>query len=109
MAKIIKLICIVLCFSFVLIKGFEAYSVSAQTADVRIALLQDADEFSLSVRGRYRIINGKNNAVIFEGRALRKTRVRAVKNGIQIAETVYPYKHLKFLSQNDVTIVINNK
>ena len=71
---------------------------------IRVAVVQKADNVVLSIRGKYKLVNQKTNGLLTSGRALRNSRVQAVPNGIHIGQQFYPCPRLRILAQKDVMI-----
>jgi len=81
----------------------------SQNAMVRVAIVKDANTISLSVRGKYKIIDPKTNKELASGKRLRKSEVTATPNGIMIADHIYFVDRLRILVKRDVSIYTEKK
>ena len=79
-------------------------TVIGQTHKVRIAILKDVSAVTLSIRGKYTIIDPKTNRELASGRRLQKSEVTLTPNGIMIADKIYFVDQLRILVKKDVSI-----
>lgn len=84
-------------------------TVIGQTHKVRVAILKDVSAVTLSIRGKYTIIDPKTNRELASGRRLQKTEVTPTPNGIMIADQIYFVDQLRILVKKDVSIYSKGK
>ena len=64
---------------------------------IRIALIKDSDHLKLAIKGKYRIVDGKSNAIITEKKRMRGETIKLTKQGYKIGDDIYPQKHLRII------------
>ena len=92
--------------------AFGEESFDRDSNSVRIAIFQDLDEFDISVRGEYKILDAVNKRILDEGWVLRdrKVKIRAEQtNGIRIGLKNYPVNKLTIAPTFDATVYINQR
>jgi len=90
-----------------LIFGFkQAHSIDQQ---IRIAILKDVDQFLISARGTYQILDPLSKKVYIKSRRLKKSRVKGVKDGMAIGKNFYKLKRIHILTNKYLTIYSKNK
>ncbi len=77
--------------------------------NVRIAVLQDVEEFTIAIRGHYEICDPITNTCFEQGRSLRKSKVEGILNGISIADKKYDRLQLRIVSSKDIAISYDSK
>lgn len=75
---------------------------------IRVAILQDASSFSLSISGPSQVIDGAGNAVLYSAKHL-NTTVTAYKNEILIAGKIFKTRGLLIKSEGPQPIIINGR
>jgi len=76
---------------------------------VRVAVLKDAKEFDLSIRGRYQIIDLSTNKELYRGKRLKRSSVTAARGKTVIGRQEYLVRRLRIIAQKDVAIYIKGK
>jgi stage II sporulation protein D len=76
---------------------------------VRVAIVNDIEEFGISVRGRYSLVDIAGGQALLQGRRLNASDVSIKNNGIQIGEDWYGGDHVRFAPQKDITIYLNGQ
>lgn len=100
---------------FLFIGLFMAGAPPAWAADktdekfVRVAILNDVEELTVSIRGQYEIVDPKSNAVVLKGRGLENFKISMGKTGIQLNEQLYPLQRLYFKPGKYVTLHIKDQ
>jgi len=89
--------------------GGQAVDVLPNQNAVRIAVLKEADNFVISIRGQYKIINPGDDQLLEQGRRLRKSRVVARSNGAHIGRKFYGIKHIQIIAQKDISLYSKGK
>ncbi len=94
-----------------LFQGYQANSSSSLSANplIRVAILSDVNQFNLSIRGEYQIVDPITEKKIMTGRSLPKVIVKAEKSGITIDQQFYSLKQIRIVAKKDVTVVIKDK
>ncbi len=92
------LLCFLMVYSspYVLGRGEEKF--------IRVAILKNVNNFVISVRGKYTIIDPKTQEVLSHGRRLSRSRVILRDGGIHIGLSFYARKELRLLLQKDATL-----
>jgi stage II sporulation protein D len=99
--KYSSIICLALTILFM---GYSLKNALSEKNTIRIAVLKDAKDFTLSIRGKYRFIDPVTNKEIERGRRLRKSKVIVNNQGIRIRDTFYHLSRIKIMPRKDVTI-----
>ncbi len=81
----------------------------AEEKSIRVAVLQNAKDFTLSVRGKFNIFSASESEKFFADSYLHATKVKAVNGGIKILNTIYPQEHIKIVPQKDAAISVNHR
>lgn len=76
---------------------------------VRIVVLKNADNFIISMRGKYQFIDLDTNQVLKKGRTRRRLRVKTYYDGMTIGKDYFPTKNIRIIANKDITIYKNNK
>lgn len=76
---------------------------------VRIAIVKQADDFIVSLRGHYTIVDMATKAVIGSGRALKQQKVMIGKIGIVFGGEELVAKKIRLISSKDITIYHGDK
>jgi stage II sporulation protein D len=71
---------------------------------VRVAVLKEADGFSLTVRGSYRVVDPATDEELKRGRRLRRSDVKASPGGIFIGDQLFNVPRLRLIVQKDVGV-----
>ena len=108
-SKIIRYWCFVLLIASFAVSLVCPDVVMGAPNKVRVAILKDAKTFTLSVRGKYKIIDPTTGQELNSGRRLRKSVVTATPNGIMIADQIYLVDRLRILAQKDVSLYNKEK
>ena len=93
----------------VLLKASLAQAYPPQDAPIRVAVLLDASNFVLSIRGNYSVTDSKSGQELEHGRTLRSAMIKAADGGIQIGDKKYHSSRIQIFPQKDVTVFINDK
>ncbi len=83
--------------------------VNAAAPSVRVALIKDAFQVDLSIRGKYTIINPSNQDIISDGRYLKRSKVFIQKNAIVLGDISTKIKRIRIIPQKDVSLVIKGE
>ena len=75
---------------------------------VRVAIVRDARELNLAIKGPYTFVDAISNKVIGQGLRLAKARVRLLDRGLFMGMDVYPAQRLIIKPARDASVVINN-
>jgi len=84
-------------------------SVSSAENKVRVAVLNDAQGFGLSVRGTYRVTDPTTHQELDRGRRLKKCDVSLSRDGIKVGLKEYAVSHLQIIAAKDVEITTQGK
>ncbi|MFA5088416.1 MAG: SpoIID/LytB domain-containing protein [Candidatus Omnitrophota bacterium] len=76
---------------------------------IRVAVLKDAREFRLSVRGPYQLIDPSSGTVLSEGRRLKESWVGSTPTGMKVGDFEFPVKLIRILTGKDIVVDINNR
>ena len=76
---------------------------------VRVAVLKEADNFVLAVRGPYTIWNPRTNQLISKGRRMRKSRVLSHGGGLYIGKDFFSTRHLRIKIRKEARIYVARK
>jgi len=71
---------------------------------VRVAVLKDAAQFKILVRGRYQVSDAETGLTLGQGRRLKSSVVSLTASGIQIGDNVYPVKRVRVRGQKDISL-----
>ena len=88
------------------------FSFSANAPDdkfVRVAILKNVDHVTITIRGKYQIIDPISKEVLFEKRRLPLTEIVATISGIKVGAQEYLQKKIRFYSDKDITVRVNGK
>lgn len=98
-------------FLFVAAIGSEGMGLSQKTPErfIRVAIVNDAEQFGVSVRGRYSLVDIAGGQELSQGRRLNASDVSVKRNGIQIGEDWYGSDHVRFAPQKDITIYFDGR
>ena len=76
---------------------------------VRVAILNNVNELSFSIRGKYTILDIRSGAVLEEGRSLRESLLSTHPVGIAINGKDYPLRKIRLTSTKDITLYLADK
>ncbi|MFZ5801146.1 MAG: SpoIID/LytB domain-containing protein, partial [Candidatus Omnitrophota bacterium] len=76
---------------------------------VRVAILSDAADFNLTIRGPYKIFTLRTSELLDSGKSLRKTKVMPTEAGIKIKDKDYKVFGIKIVPQAPGNIYVNNR
>lgn len=76
---------------------------------IRIALLKDVKDITVTIRGSYEIYDPESNDRLIKGRRLKKTVITAAKSGINFGRETFNIDRIRLLPSKDVTILVRNK
>jgi stage II sporulation protein D len=76
---------------------------------VRVAVLKDRQEVTLSVSGPYDIIDIRKNKVIFHGKDSASFSVSCVKEGLKVKNTVYAVDAVRIDPQKKISVTVNKR
>ena len=79
-------------------------SASPDQRFIRIAILNNVQEFEVSIRGKYDIIHPQTGERFGRGRVLKASLVHFKENGIQIGDQWYPSNRIRLTSSKDVLL-----
>jgi stage II sporulation protein D len=88
------------------------FFVSAESSPqeyVRVAVLKDVEDFSLSTRGRYKIIDLATDRELNSGKRMRAAQVVLSGAGMVIGEEGYPVERLRITGSKDVSVSFKGK
>ncbi len=74
---------------------------------IRVALLKDADSVTISIRGRYTIVDPSTDKRT-EKRRLPETRVVPASRGIKVGDELISRDRIRFDSEKDITVHVPN-
>lgn len=74
---------------------------------IRAAVLRDAKEFDLSVRGKFKIVALPANQIISEKKYLNESRVSAFQKGIKIGRDEFSAGRVQIIPQKDSSLYVN--
>ncbi|MBF0522675.1 MAG: SpoIID/LytB domain-containing protein [Candidatus Omnitrophica bacterium] len=95
---------------FYLSLGAPAFAVDLyKEPTVRVAVLNNAQSFELSVSGSYRILNPQNEEIFKRARTLKNAVISLGKQGIKIDDVEYPLNHLRIEAPKGVSIRVDDK
>ena len=77
--------------------------------EVRIAVLKNADTFTVTARGRYRVIDPKTQSTLQRGRELRQALVKATKDGLYVGQNYFGYGHVRIIATKDLRLHFDGK
>jgi len=94
-------------FSFALLNVlfFAPHSI-AETPIIRISILENVSQFTLSLTGPYKIINPANRSVLEKRRTIKSSVVRSDNGGIFIGDEFYAADVLRITTDKDITLKI---
>lgn len=100
---------IILCLVFLF--AVQKLSVAAKFSDkiLRVCVLKDADEFSLTIKGSYKIVTLKTNEFIKKGNYLRKAHVQASLSGLLIRDEPFRIFGIKIIPKKDASLYIGKR
>lgn len=76
---------------------------------VRVAILRDVDELTLSMRGKYKIIDPQSGTIIAEGRSPRKFQLSNHPTGIQLNDKEHLWRKIRLTAAKDITLYQDDK
>lgn len=76
---------------------------------VRVAILNDIETLSFSMRGKYKIIDPQSDMIIEEGRSPRKFQLSNHPTGIQIDDKERLWRKIRLTAAKDVTLYLDDK
>src|SRR3989338_2854590 len=76
---------------------------------VRVAVLKDAGDLSISIRGAYEIIDSSSEQVLESNRRLKQSQIIAGPQGIMIGTSVYPTDHIRIDVKKDASLYVKNR
>ena len=76
---------------------------------VRIAVLKDAEEAAIRVRGDYTIVDPLTSRELDRGSRLPKTNLSPGREGIRLGERVFPLKRIRFIPQQYFSLYRDKK
>ncbi|MBN1870326.1 MAG: SpoIID/LytB domain-containing protein [Candidatus Omnitrophica bacterium] len=107
--KIIRYFLISLGLFIVAASSFAFSRTPGQKYVVRVAILSDVNNFDLSIRGKYEIIDPMTNGWIDHGKRLARCTVTVQKSGIAIGEHEYGVRSLRITTPKDTAIYQGEK
>ena len=84
------------------------YPLSAPRS-VRVAILKDTENFVLSIRGRFQIVDSRSFEVLDQPRSLTDAQVTADPNGITIGKNKYAACQITILPRRDGNVFVNKR
>ncbi len=99
------------CFS-IFILGFPeswAQPQEPKTVLVRIAVFQDLNEFKLSIKGEFQIVELSTGRILFTAKNLNESVVKNLPDGIQIGSQKYSESKITITPLYEATIYINRQ
>ncbi len=74
---------------------------------IRVAIVQNARQLTLSIKGRYEIVSPHTNEVLIKGNSLRRAKVLPVRSGVKLNK--YPFKiyAIKIKPERKAAIFLN--
>ena len=76
---------------------------------IRVAIVRDADTFTIKVLGPYIIFDVSSGQKLAEGNSLKISAVSSVESGIQCADIFLKTTQVKIVPQNEATAFINER
>jgi len=74
---------------------------------IRVAIVQDAFELTLSIKGRYKIVRPHTNEILIKGNSLRKARVLPAASGIKVNKYLFKIYAIKIKPERKAAIFLN--
>ena len=108
-SKIARHLLVALSLTFVLLSVFSLSEASARHDEIRVAVLKEAKDFDLSIRGKFQIFDPKTNIEWGRGRLMPKSKITAAANGIKIDQQIYPVPQIEIRCQKDAAISFKEK
>jgi stage II sporulation protein D len=101
-------ILIIVCFFFLSLPGISLKAATSDLQDVitRVAILKDATQAAISVRGQYEIIDSVNGERLMAGRRYPASRLVPVDEGLFIGKKYFPRQELTIVPKKDVTVYV---
>ena len=97
------------CFFLFCLTVGDTSGIALQTKLIRVAILKDTREFTLSIKGRYRIVDISSGQIISNGKTSRDSKVIVRDTGITVDSQNYLTPHIKITPERDATIYINGR
>ncbi len=94
------ILCLLVFFSF----SVGASPTQSPQPTIRVAVLEGAVQFELSVRGKYEIIDVHSGEVVFSGAYLQKAPVSLQEDAIHIGHLKYTADRLRVIARKDAAI-----
>ncbi|MCA9400370.1 MAG: SpoIID/LytB domain-containing protein [Candidatus Omnitrophica bacterium] len=76
---------------------------------IRAAILQNADDAVIAIRGSYKIVDLETNKLLVDSRRLVKSRVKPYQNGLFVGKNFYSSKKLRVQVEKDVAVFFGEK
>ncbi|MBI5149303.1 MAG: SpoIID/LytB domain-containing protein [Candidatus Omnitrophica bacterium] len=91
------------------IQAWAGTSVPTEKKFVRVAVLDNVDELTVSIRGKYQITESASGAVLKTGRTLEEFRISSREGGVQLDEQLYPLKRISLTPAKEVAFHLPGK
>lgn len=103
-------VCLIVSLLFSLdCKKLLAESAFGKDSVVRISVFQNLNEFKLSIKGEYEILDLPSGKVLGEGKALRESRVKVAEKGIQVGDEIFESDKISIAPVYDATLYANRR
>lgn len=89
--------------------GLKKTAIAYAPKLIRVAIVKDADQFSLAIRGRFKIYDSGQKRLLDQARRLKEITVVPTSAGIKIGDLEISYKHVKIIPEKDATIYVNDR
>lgn len=89
--------------------GNPALALTAAEPQVRIALVKEAKELDLEIRGSFLMDNGRTGEKLVSGRRLSRRTIRPDSAGLRVGTELYRTNKIQFRPQEDLVIYLQGK
>ena len=76
---------------------------------IRVAVLKDAKEVTLAIKGSFDIVDGRTKQLFYKGRDLSSSKVVAADNGIKFRNMTFNTDCIGITAKKTAAITINNR
>jgi len=81
----------------------------SQTAQVRVAVMKDAERIEISIKGKYEILNPATHDILRKGRKLKKAKITEDKGLIQVEGKNTFLKKIRLVARRNIEISFGGK
>ena len=93
---------------FLVFLGLEP-SFGKEPVKIRVAVLKDKMEVTLSVTGSFEIVDARTELSLYRGRNFLGMKITPSEGGIKVRNTVYNTNAIIFISKKKAAISVNNR